>query len=517
MPLFHRHPPKEPPTVHFPHNVSISTYPPSTTSQFSEYFSQIKKTAREPVSRKSALGGTIRTEGGGEVFESDAWAVEMPVTREMVDEAEEPREASIFRARIPAPSRAQVEAYQTYKEKAREVRARNNSEGVRVPSKIVSYDYACGREVGGSAGVAVGGEGGKVGELRMEPAGAWPKSPETGQRAWEMSGVEQATRRRTFGHGVDKSARLISDAAKMPIPRKPIGLRTSTPSRYPRDDSMTGASISPSPSPPPKIKLRLIPRAPPLQHQPPSPPRRSLLSTPSPPSSTTSRSSSSGKASPHFAYTTSASEQLKDINSTVFACTTGSKTPPTSPKRTFATLLRDREVRKREQSRMLANRWAWLRPSGPRVAKPVSTSPPTATATPAVTKATKTPPSPHTYISPFSPSPFLPLSSPTKLSRHPASPSPTHKFESGFAQITRVCTVVLKLLLLLYALVAVYFILDAVREAVYVVGAPFRVGKVVLGGVGRGVMGVWRGGGRAWERWGVSVVVRGDWGRWRGR
>ncbi|KAF2684318.1 hypothetical protein K458DRAFT_388785 [Lentithecium fluviatile CBS 122367] len=56
----------------------------------------------------------------------------MPTTREPI------LDTPVFRAKLPSPSKAQVEAYQTYERKVQQVRERNNSEGVRVPSKIVS-------------------------------------------------------------------------------------------------------------------------------------------------------------------------------------------------------------------------------------------------------------------------------------------------------------------------------------------------------------------------------------------
>ena len=90
---------------------------------------------REPSSRKTGHA-TIYTDATGDhaAFESDAFAVHMPTTRiPIIDRPVAPRR--------PSPV-AQAEAFRTYQEKAHQVRARNHSTGVRVPSKIISYDYA---------------------------------------------------------------------------------------------------------------------------------------------------------------------------------------------------------------------------------------------------------------------------------------------------------------------------------------------------------------------------------------
>ncbi|PVH94538.1 hypothetical protein DM02DRAFT_732455 [Periconia macrospinosa] len=122
---------------------------PIERTQSSEYLLEIQRgqpTRGGAPSRRSNLNTTIHTDATETLpaFKSDAFAVEMPTTREPILETLPP--PPVFRARIPKvaspPSRAQVEAYQTYKQKAEQVRERNNSTGVRVPSKIVSYDYA---------------------------------------------------------------------------------------------------------------------------------------------------------------------------------------------------------------------------------------------------------------------------------------------------------------------------------------------------------------------------------------
>lgn len=68
---------------------------------------------------------------------------------------------------------------------------------------------------------------------------------------------------------------------------------------------------------------------------------------------------------------------------------------------------------------------------------------------------------------------------------------------------------------MVYALVGLYFLLDAIREAVHALGAPFRAMKMVAGCVWIGCAWVARVLGRGWERWGVRIALKGGWkGRW---
>lgn len=69
---------------------------------------------------------------------------------------------------------------------------------------------------------------------------------------------------------------------------------------------------------------------------------------------------------------------------------------------------------------------------------------------------------------------------------------------------------------MLYALVAVYFVLDAVREAVHTVGAPFRAARRVGGYLGVIIGWNWKWILRGWERWGVRIALSGGWKGWRG-
>ncbi|KAF9734556.1 hypothetical protein PMIN03_012166 [Paraphaeosphaeria minitans] len=500
-------------------------------SQSSEYFLEIKRSPapKAPVSRKSVWGRTIRTEAPGEdAFESDAFAVEMPTTREPIVEV--PKEASVFRAKIPHPSQAQVDAYQTYKQKAHQVRERNSNEGVKVPNKIVSYDYAHPNRKGKSATAPLHVDLTPPDSPRqLSPAGSFPTSPPIAQHAWATSAAAQQPRNlHLFSSGANaKSARSISDTNKIAFTKTStsLGSNTSSPlgSRYQRGDCVTGASRSPSASPP-RIKVRIVPKSTAAQtqaqthtrtaHESPQKDGWWALYNRSPP---TSSAESSRPSSPEkhaqFAYTTSASQQVKATNDAVFGYTTDSiKGTPAPVKRTFADILKDREKKKSEQKRTIASRWAWLRPTAPRVAEPT----PSAVSAPVLRPTS-------TYVDPFvqhaTPPPTIPATSrpasPKKIARPaplPATgPTPKGKFDSGFAQITSFFSVILKVCLILYALVAVYFVLDAVREAVHALGAPFRFIKIVgkYGWVGALWAGKWMA--KGWERWGFKIALKGGW------
>jgi hypothetical protein len=80
---------------------------------------------QQPRSRKTT-DATIRTDATETqpAFESDAFAIHMPTTREPI------LFSPVLRAKLSSPSKAQVDAYQTYKRKAHEVQERNHREGV---------------------------------------------------------------------------------------------------------------------------------------------------------------------------------------------------------------------------------------------------------------------------------------------------------------------------------------------------------------------------------------------------
>lgn len=526
-------PPRTPPHLSHSKNSSASSNElrhPLERSHSSEYFLEIKRSPapKAPISRKSAWGRTIRTEAPGEdAFESDAFAVEMPTTREPIVQV--PKEASVFRAKIPHPSQAQVDAYQTYKQKAHQVRERNSNEGVKVPSKIVSYDYAYpnrhGRPVTAPLHVD---QTPPDSPPQLSPAGSFPASPPIAQHAWATSAAAQQPRKQhLFSSGAHaQSARSMSDTNKIAFTKHTgLGSNTSSPlgPRYQRGDSVTGASSSPSGSPP-RIKVRIVPKttATPTQRQthtqtqhgsPQKESWRALYNRSPPTSSAESSRPSSPEKHNQFAYTTSASQQVKATNNAVFGYTTDTiKGTPAPVKRTFAEILKDREKKKIEQKRTLASRWAWLRPTGPRVAKPAPSSVPAPARRP--TSNYVDPFEQHTTPPPTVPSTSRPAS-PKKITRPAPPPAivPTSKgkFDSGFAQITSFFSVVVKICLILYALVAVYFVLDAVREAVHALGAPFRFIKIVgrYGWVGALWAAKWMA--KGWERWGFKIAFKGGW------
>lgn len=503
---------------------------PLPRSQSSSYWMEIRKSPQPtaPRSRKTTAA-TIITDPTEThpAFESDAFAIHMPTTREPI------LDPPIFRAKLPSPPKyEQAEGYQAYKRKAEQAREQQRSNGVRVPSRIFPYDYA-NRHI-------------LVPPLELEvsppnsPAGAFPVSPPIPQQEWTPK-----------QHTQKPSTILHSD--RISFPRKPVGLgnirSSETRPQYHHGDTNTGAIASKlytSPSPSlktPAIKVRLKSKAK-TESLEITPPQQAsswyTRYTPSPTSSqSTSRTPSPTK--PTFAYTTLPHNPIfgfptTDISGTIAGA---SKNPPTTPSKPLP------------KSKVKSpSRWAWLRPAGPRVQKPIShpltenalasstiTTMATATATAPTTKRSE-------YISPFTlyrtppstntntPTPSRP-SSPKKLLRsiplHPPSipvaprvlkidkTEPRGgKFESGFAQVKRLAWIILRICLLVYALVGLYFLLDAIREAVHALGAPFRVVRMVGRVVWRGCGWVFEIGTRAWERWGVYVRF-GVKGGWRGR
>jgi hypothetical protein len=62
-----------------------------------------------------------------------------------------------------------------------------------------------------------------------------------------------------------------------------------------------------------------------------------------------------------------------------------------------------------------------------------------------------------------------------------------------------------------YAVIAVWFVLDAIREAFNTITAPFRVVKWLGGWIGVLALWLWTVGVRTWERWGFKVALKGGW------
>jgi hypothetical protein len=207
-------------------------------------------TVRAPSSRKTGHV-TIHTDGadGHESFESDAFAVHMPTTRIPIIDA------PILRPKPTLPTRAQIEAVHTYKQKAKQARERNDSIGVRVPPSIASYDHAYANTPGATAAIPA-----VLKPSRSPPAplGAFPTSSPLQQREQAESGPRAA-------HTV--ATNIISSNTS--VYRKPAVLGATTAAtvieesvQFVRADSKGGAS---RPTTPPKsttVKISMNPKTP---------------------------------------------------------------------------------------------------------------------------------------------------------------------------------------------------------------------------------------------------------------
>jgi hypothetical protein len=470
---------------------------------------------RFPISRKTGFA-TIQTEPTDTqpAFESDAFAVLMPTTRLPI------LDHPISRAKMASPA-ARAEALRTYEEKAQRNRERNDSQGVKVPSQMKSYDYAArySPEV----------------EVRTPtPAGTFPISPPLPQHTWARA--ERATEAKV---GASRHVNNLSTTTTVP---KPLNMNTNTTTATPttsryrvyRADSTAGASRSPCAASalPPTITVRIK-----------SKPKvvtkdalhvhtkstHNLYNLPYDVSPPSSRSPSPVKTMPNFTRHNSVEGDSifgynsKDIDGAVAGAsptTSGSEKENGEIKTKYQAKPKIAE-KTTTPKRTLTSRWPWLRPVSPRIAKPTTTPvvfstpppppsqpPPPPSPTTAVPKPTPRPTS--GYVDPFerhatppaptpAPTPIpkkviakpppksatpapkpAPKSTPTPKSTTPSLPS-TPKFDTGFAQIQSLGLIMLKFCFALYALVALWFVLDAMREAIHTVGIPFRAVKWVGG------------------------------------
>jgi hypothetical protein len=146
-------------------------------------------------------------------------------------------------------------------------------------------------------------------------------------------------------------------------------------------------------------------------------------------------------------------------------------------------------------------------------AKPTSAVRPTAYVDPFATHtaptSASTPACLRTPIASRSNSPRKVLTKPTTF--HRTSVPSTGKFETGFAQIKEFTYLVFKICLAVYAVIAVWFVLDAIREAFNTIAAPFRVVKWLGGWIGVLALWLWTVGLRTWERWGFKVALKSGW------
>ncbi|KAF2847002.1 hypothetical protein T440DRAFT_540158 [Plenodomus tracheiphilus IPT5] len=490
--------------------LSISAQVPITSSNRSEsstknYTFATPVRARYPqrgASSRKTGHATIHTDAteGHEAFESDAFAVHMPTTRLPILDHPIPSTKT-------SPS-AQAEAYQTYKEKARQVRESNNSTGVRVPSKIVSYDYASPR---GSHQTIPYIQGTNEPLSSPKPAGSFPISPPLPQSSW--------TRPERVNH-IQTPSRNLGEPSRLYTPRKP--LRPSNHVAFPemrshhRNDSEAGASRStPSPTQPAPIRVRikpriLIPETQRVQEE----SRYHLYNRRSPTlSPPTSRSPSPVKFMPNFTRQNSVEgDSLFGYRSRDLAGTTagaGSSSGSDKEKDNPRAAEKPEKAEKTSPKRTVGSRWPWLRPSGPRLAKPTLTPVVMSNITPRTIPESAAPRI-STYVSPFErhATPPLPTSLRSPVSSRPSSPrktmhatapAPQGEFETGFAQIKHLAYILCKIGFILYAIVALWYVLEAAREAFHTISAPFRLIRFLGGFVWLGVMWLTTFAGKIWE------------------
>lgn len=488
---------------------------------------------RAPSSRKTGHA-TIHTDpvGGHEAFESDAFAVHMPTTRIPI------LDPPVSRPKAGLPTRAQVEAVQTYKEKAEQARKRNNSVGIRVPDNIASYDYAYASSPGPDAAI----------QAILKPsnsppalAGAFPASPPAAQRKWTPE-----------HEPVVPKSKISSNTS---VFRKPTVLGVTTSAAvleesvaYVRADAKTGARSPTTPPRSTKVKISLKPKTPspvsakaagkaptlltdkghacaqgtkqhvcPVEHC-----RQAYYRSPyiEHADEEKRRSPSPTKTMPNFTRQYSLEGDSifgykvknPDPQGTVAgADKSASNSDDEKPKPPSATR-RLEELRKAQQSKLtgaqqkrtLADRWPWIRREvgsalGKRSGEPPKARAPDPPVRPPGKLVKNRPAS--TYVSPFegiesppaTPSRAAPVLGKPATAKAAASqaeaakksppraksiPSPCPEaslgIEDGLKQIQDLAVLSVKIGLALYIVVALWFVLDALREALCVVCVPLR-------------------------------------------
>jgi hypothetical protein len=498
----------------------------------SPVYQQESASKRTPTSRKTGFA-TIRTDSTDTqpAFESDAFAVLMPTTRLPILD----RPSSSTKEASPA---ARAAAFKTYQEKAQQIRERNNSQGVKVPSKIVSYDYA-------SRHLANHRTSPEVEVVSPTPAGSFPISPPLPQYGWanpeRATGVQKLASRHVHGLSNVSTLQKPTAATTSTKPTSPVSPVSPISSyRVYRADATAGASHSTnSPSSlPASITVRVkskpvvsVPERVQTEN------KRNLYHRPSASSSSqNSISTTPVKSMPNFTRHNSVEGdslfgyKSKDVNGTIAgASPTSSGSEKGKEKEVFKCRVtgkvagKEKELAKTKAvenatkttpKRSLTTRWPWLRPSGPRIAKP-TTSPVIFTVpAPAAAPVSKPAPRPLSgYVDPFAthdtptpaptPTPLRnatprlisPRKTPTRPTvTTPTPPASTGKFDTGFAQIKSLTLMLLKFCFILYSVIALWFILDALREAIHTIGVPFRLVGLV-GGV------AW-----TWVSWMCSVA-----------
>jgi hypothetical protein len=496
---------------------------------------------RAPSSRKTGHA-TIHTDpvGGHDAFESDAFAVHMPTTRIPI------LDAPVSRPKAGSTTRAQAEAVQTYKEKAEQARKRNNSVGVRVPDNIASYDYAYASTPKQDAAIPA------VLKPSNSPpalAGAFPTSPPAVQHKWtpkpepvfpksKISSNTSVFRKPTV-HGVTTSAAVLEESVV--YVRADAKTRATSATTPPRSTtvkiSLKPRSPSSSTAPAPVFAADKIEcckpgntqHACPVEHC-----RGTYYRAPYIENEEGRRSPSPTKTMPNFTRQYSLEGDSifgykvrdKDPLGTVAgADKSASNSDEENPK--GAASKRLEELRKAqskpkatEQKRTLADRWPWIRREGGSALGKDSGEPPKSRApdppvkAPAKTSPPKVKRPGSTYVSPFegiaTPTTTPPRATPvlvkptgaaaraaagqaetSKKTASPVTSEASLSLDAGIKQIQDLVVLGVKIGLALYMVVALWFILDAVREALCVVCVPLRFvlmfAWAVVGSVGRGL------------------------------
>ncbi|KAF1834054.1 hypothetical protein BDW02DRAFT_589219 [Decorospora gaudefroyi] len=465
--------------------LGISTSPPKPPAKNyhsidptgAGYSSGQRAPKREPSSKKTGHA-TIRTDAteSQAAFESDAFAVHMPTTRlPIVEQPISPTKHS---------RQAQVESYRTYEEKARQVRERNNSQGVQVPPKIASYNNAC---TGGVEKSSPFARASSPTSNVHTPAGSFPVSPPLAQSTWEHRERRQAIY-------IPHTRTTDEPRSTTHTPCKPLiahgNISPNTTRFRSRADSEAGASPSPTIRAAP-IKVLITPKVVPegvstesSYHLYNSPPTSTTMRT----TATTSRSTSPAKSMPNF--TPGASSSL----------------PPKDP------TTKTNAPEKAKADTIKRTRWPWHRPSGPRLGKP--------TTTPERVRSTyvdpfarlATPPAPPTTLHKVPIPSSLRPASPRKLVRPAEEAGAEHQLCHGLG----LAVFLLKIALYIYIVIAIWFVLDAIREAFHTIGLPFRVASVAGQYVWMGICWAARVFMRGWAKWGFRVALKGGW-MWRMR
>lgn len=493
-------------------------------TQFRSASSPLKSTVprRAPSSRKTGHA-TIRTDAidGHDAFESDAFAVHMPTTRIPIIDA------PVSRSTPGSAAKARVEAVRTYKDKARQARERNNSIGVRVPPNIASYDYAYTRSPKGNVALPAVL---KPSNSPPAPAGAFPVSPPIQQETW--------TQQRPKPEPGAKVTKIPSNTSVYRKPTV-LGVTTSAAVikesvQYVRADANGGASAPITPPRSTTVKISMKPKIPTVttetfkqgscqsgscqvEHC-----RGIYYHPPRAATNAKSRSPSPTKTMPNFTrqYSVEGDSifgyKVKDpLGTSAGAHNSHSNSSSSEDEKPKATTSKTQDTDCTPQKRTLTDRWPWIRKGGgSKIGKPPATpapDPPVRSPTPrrpvsvytspfeTIPHPPKTPPL-RTPL-PARSTPLRPAAtaaakatttakpataqhtSPKKPILVPRTTSPTPSttsrssahFDTGFAQIKSLFLLSIKLCFALYLVIAFWFVLDAVREALCALSVPFRL------------------------------------------